>query len=163
MTNPAYVLESIIPRDLIKYELTKYNLSDKQERINDSKQSYYERIIYNSDIFLYNIQDEYERQIQDDYIELDQGNIYEIMLNFQKKIIEYQEKKVNIDKAIILSIQTLNSIHYNCQWWDYDWDVQYETMILGGIEINDLRWQLEIMDRRNDPNDITNQVWRYGN
>ena len=88
MTNPAYVLESIIPRDLIKYELTKYNLSDKQERINDCKQSYYERIIYNSDIFLYNIQDEYERQIQDDYIELDQGNIYEIMLNFQKKIIE---------------------------------------------------------------------------
>ena len=163
MTNPAYVLESIIPRDLIKYELTKYNLSDKQERINDSKQSYYERIIYNSDIFLYNIQDEYERQTQDDYIEPDQGNIYEIMLNFQKKIIEYQEKKVNIDKAIVLSMQTLNNIHDGCYWWDYDWDVQFETMILGGIEINDLRWQLDVISRRNDPNDIMNQIWRYGN
>ena len=84
MINPAYVLESLIPRDLIKYELTKYNVSDRQERINDCKKSYYERVIYNSDIFLYDIKNEYERHMQDDYIEFDQENIYEIMLNFKK-------------------------------------------------------------------------------
>tara|TARA_B100001094_G_scaffold146617_1_gene141972 strand:+ start:271 stop:756 length:486 start_codon:yes stop_codon:yes gene_type:complete len=161
MTNPAYVLESIIPRDLIKYELTKYNISDKQERINECRQSYYERVICNSDNILYHIQNEYERQTLDDYIELDQT--YSIMLKFKKKNIEYQENKINIDKAIVLSVQTLKSIHEGCYWWDYSWDVQFETMILGGIEINDIKWQLDIMARRNDPNDIMNQIWVYGN
>jgi len=162
MINPAYVFEGLLPSDIIKYELTKYNLSDKQERINDCKQSYYERVIYNSDIFLYDIQDEYERQEQDDYIEFDQENIYEIMLNFQKKMIEYEEKKVNIDKAIVLSIQTLKNIHNGCHWWDYDWDVQYETMILGGIERIDLRYQLDNIAIQHDPHDIMNQIWIYG-
>ena len=162
MINPAYVLESLIPRDLIKYELTKYNVSDRQERINDCKQSYYERVIYNSDIFLYDIKDEYERHIYDDYIEFDQENIYEIMLNFQKKMIEYEEKNFNIDKAIVLSIQTLKNIHNGCHWWDYDWDVQYETMILGGIERNDLRYQIDSIAIQHDPHDIMNQIMIYG-
>ena len=162
MINPAYVLESLIPRDLIKYELTKYNVSDRQERINDCKQSYYERVIYNSDIFLYDIKDEYERHIHDGYIEFDQENIYEIMLDFQKKMIYYEEQNFNIDKAIVLSIQTLKNIHNGCYWWDYDWDVQYETMILGGIERNDLRYQIDNIAIQHDPHDIMNQIMIYG-
>ena len=162
MINPAYVLESLIPRDLIKYELTKYNVSDRQERINDCKKSYYERVIYNSDIFLYDIKNEYERQMHDDYIEFDQENIYEIMLNFQKKLIEYEKQNLNIDKAIVLSIQTLKNIHNGCHWFDYDWDVQYETMILGGIGRIDLRYELDNIAIQHDPHDMMNQIMIHG-
>ena len=77
-------------------------------------------------------------------------------------MIEYEEKKVNIDKAIVLSIQTLKNIHNGCHWWDYDWDVQYETMILGGIERIDLRYQLDNIAIQHDPHDIMNQIMIHG-
>ena len=162
MINPAYVLESLIPRDLIKYELTKYNVSGRQERINECKKNYYERVIYNSDIFLYDIKDEYEKHEMDDYIEFDQENIYEIMLNFQKKMIEYEKQNLNIDKAIVLSMQTLKNIHNGCHWWNYEWDVQYEIMILGGIERIDLRYELDNIAIQHDPHNMMNQIMIHG-
>ena len=146
MFNPAYVLESILPRDIIKFELTKYNLSERQESINEITDNYYRRIEENSDIILYRIQEEYERQIQDDFFPLDQGDIYGIMLNYQRESIKLGERRETLDKSILLSLKTLNLIHAECQWWDVHWDNEFEILILGGHNINDILYKKDIIN-----------------
>jgi hypothetical protein len=150
--NPAYVFEGLLPSDIIKYELTKYNLSERQERqefIKINKDNYYEKILPNIDIILdefrfwsYTVDhDESEFSMDEFY-----RNAFKTLVFFRTEIIKYKREGVDIQKAILCSNKIKRDINdqliglcNNTDIWLEEWNDLYETLIFGGITIYEIR------------------------
>ena len=145
--NPAYVLERLIPRDLIKYEITTYILSERQERqefIKTNKDNYYEKILPNIDIIL----DEFRfwsYTVDHDGHEF-YRDAFKTLVFFRNEIIKYKREGVDIQKAILCSNKIKRDINDQliglCRVtdkWLEEWNNLYEILIFGGITIDEIR------------------------
>ena len=151
--NPAYVFEGLLPSDIIKYELTKYNLSERQERqefIKINKDNYYEKILPNIDIILDEFRFWAARALDHDESEFSMdefySNAFKTLVFFRTEIIKYKREGVDIQKAILCSNKIKRDINdqliglcNNTDIWLEEWNDLYETLIFGGITIYEIR------------------------
>ena len=143
MINPAYVLEGLIPGDIIKHELTKYKMSERQEFIKTNKDNYYDRLLPNIYIIQSELMSSYREMSDPDETEIYMSALKKLCY-FETEVIKYKREGVDIEKAILLSNKIKKDIYEQLMgldstdiWFD-QWNNSYETLIFGGIIRDDI-------------------------